>query len=548
VGHFARTTFCKAPDKPAVYDAFDETHGRLVRRRAFVSDDPVLIAELSGWRELQQVIAVETITGITNARSGGSGKTKSDIRYFLTSSKADGLALASAVRDHWGIENSLHWVLDVGFREDESRLRDRNAAANLAVIGLVSERCRVGQQLHAETRGIMIFVRLPWGKTDINFLILAIVTRRFKVPLMLSLLDDSGNSSTRQHKTLIRRYLRVFGSSSIEALLADREFIGGEWLDFLSENNVPFVVRLRENMHIHTEDGRRLQLRSLLRKRRKGHCKGWLVGMRHAPKNLVRFQGKRIKGGELLLVATNIDAPKNPLNLYRKRWGIECLFADAKTRGFNIEDTHITDPEQQRAFIDWHEALMTSLPADEAVLFSDAVHPEYQSRAAHGWFPRGQKTALKTTSGRKRLNIQGALDLETFRFTFVEGERINAETTRQMLEKVERNYPALTAIHVILDNARYHHAKALKPWLESSQRCVKLHFLPSTPLTSTRLRGFGASCMRGLRTTGITRPLTRSQTLFSAFFRKTLPENRTRFRDTVTDNFRVISTENCRLI
>jgi hypothetical protein len=57
---------------------------------------------------------------------------------------------------------------------------------------------------------------------------------------------------------------------------------------------------------------------------------------------------------------------------------------------------------------------MKGLAADEMVVFSDAVHPEHQSRPAHGWFPKGQKTALKATSGRKRLNIQGALDLETF--------------------------------------------------------------------------------------------------------------------------------------
>ena len=106
---------------------------------------------------------------------------------------------------------------------------------------------------------------------------------------------------------------------------------------------------------------------------------------------------------------------------------------------------------------------MTSLPADETVLFSDAVHPEHQSGPAHGWFPKGQKTAVWTTSGRKRLNIQGALDLKTFQFTFVGGEKINAETTRQMLEKIERTYPTQTAIHVILDNARYDHANALKP-------------------------------------------------------------------------------------
>lgn len=77
---------------------------------------------------------MEAITSNTNAHGGGRGATKSDIRYFLTSSGTDGPTLAAAVRDHWAIENSLHWVLDVGFREDDSRLRDRNAAANLAVI------------------------------------------------------------------------------------------------------------------------------------------------------------------------------------------------------------------------------------------------------------------------------------------------------------------------------------------------------------------------------------------------------------------------------
>lgn len=132
--HFAETTFGKVPDRPAVFDAFDETHGRLTRRRAFVSDDPGLIAALRDWRDLRQVIAVETITSITNAHGGGRRETRCDIRYFLTSSAAGGPVLAAAVRDHWAIENSLHWVLDVGFREDDSRLRDRNAAANLAVI------------------------------------------------------------------------------------------------------------------------------------------------------------------------------------------------------------------------------------------------------------------------------------------------------------------------------------------------------------------------------------------------------------------------------
>ena len=135
------------------------------------------------------------------------------------------------------------------------------------------------------------------------------------------------------------------------------------------------------------------------------------------------------------------------------------------------------DEAKQAAFIASYEALMRRLCADEMIVFSDAVHPEHQSRPAHGWFPKGQKTALKASSGRNRLNLQGALDLETFQFTFVEGEKINAQTTKQMLEKLERNNPTMTSIHVFVDNARYHHAKILQPWLDSPDRKVKLHFL-----------------------------------------------------------------------
>ena len=86
------------------------------------------------------------------------------------------------------------------------------------------------------------------------------------------------------------------------------------------------------------------------------------------------------------------------------------------------------DEVAQQAFIDLYDALMNSLLSCEKFLFSGTVHPEYQNRPAHGWFPKGQKTAIKTTSGRKRFNIQDALDLETFTFTYVQGETINAKT------------------------------------------------------------------------------------------------------------------------
>ena len=206
------------------------------------------------------------------------------------------------------------------------------------------------------------------------------------------------------------------------------------------------------------------------------------------------------------------------------------------------------DEAKQAAFIAKYEALVSGLAADETVVFSDAVHPEHQSRPAHGWFPKGQKTALKATSGRKRLNIQGALDLETFQFTFVEGERINAQTTRQMLEKLERNNQTKTAIHVFVDNARYHHAKILKPWLDNPERRVKLHFLPAyaphlNPIE--RLWGVMHKWVTHNRHYATFNQFT--EAIFD-FFRKTLPEKWPELRNTVTDNFRVVSLKEYKVI
>lgn len=204
------------------------------------------------------------------------------------------------------------------------------------------------KMLNLERRKLLALDRTNWklGATDVNILVLAVVTRRFRVPLMWAILNHGGNSDTAQRIALMQRYLRLFGAGSIEALLADREFIGAEWLEFLNENNIPFVIRLKQDMLIRLEDGSWRQFRTLLRKRRRGAWQGWLSGMAVTHPNRLRFTAKRIKGGEALIVASNLEHNVPDLALYAKRWRVECLFADAKTRGLNIEDTHITDPDK----------------------------------------------------------------------------------------------------------------------------------------------------------------------------------------------------------
>ena len=147
---FATHAFAPGGSLHPCSDSFDERHGRLVRRRVFVAgidelegepdgnadpnSDPDAAALLDAWPGLARMVAVEAIRMVENPAPNASTRASSQKRYFLTSSSASDDRIAEAVRAHWSIENQLHWVLDTGFGEDLSRVRDRNAAANLAVL------------------------------------------------------------------------------------------------------------------------------------------------------------------------------------------------------------------------------------------------------------------------------------------------------------------------------------------------------------------------------------------------------------------------------
>lgn len=192
--------------------------------------------------------------------------------------------------------------------------------------------------------------RTNWqiGKTEVNFLVLALVTRRFRVPLIWTVIKGRGCSDTEMRIALMGRYLAHFPATTIRLLLADREFVGAGWMEFLCKNNIPFAIRVRDNLRITSEDGHDLTLRARLHQARRSRTFRARLGSRedtasgNAP--LLTVAAKPLKD-DWLIVVTNVEA-QIALRTYRKRWAIECLFGDAKTRGLNIEDTRLTDPRK----------------------------------------------------------------------------------------------------------------------------------------------------------------------------------------------------------
>lgn len=108
----------------------DNNHGRMEIRECWAIDGADNLEFLRGaadWPHLQTIVRIRSERRLKQ-------KTEVKVRYFITSLANDARQILTAKRAHWGIENSLHWVLDVAFREDDSRVRQGNADQNLAIL------------------------------------------------------------------------------------------------------------------------------------------------------------------------------------------------------------------------------------------------------------------------------------------------------------------------------------------------------------------------------------------------------------------------------
>ena len=102
---------------------------------------------------------------------------------------------------------------------------------------------------------------------------------------------------------------------------------------------------------------------------------------------------------------------------------------------------HVANSETHAEFIVFYQDWMTKLPADEAVYFSDAVHPEHQTKPAFGWVRKGSNPAVKTSAGRGRVNIHGGVYLEKFDAPFIKPVNVGGDNAVQLLAKIEANTP-----------------------------------------------------------------------------------------------------------
>jgi len=134
------------------------------------------------------------------------------------------------------------------------------------------------------------------------------------------------------------------------------------------------------------------------------------------------------------------------------------------------------DPARQQAFLEEYEQLRASKGDNDPIYFADATHPQHNSVPSYGWIKKGQEKEVKANCGRQRLNINGAIDIETFEATTGFYDTINAQAAIDLFTKIEAKHPDADAIYIIVDNARYYRSCLLKEHVEGTK--IKLIFLP----------------------------------------------------------------------
>lgn len=135
------------------------------------------------------------------------------------------------------------------------------------------------------------------------------------------------------------------------------------------------------------------------------------------------------------------------------------------------------DAAEQEAFLEELDQLKKTKGTESPLYYMDATHPHHNVVAGYGWIKKGETYAIPSNTGRQRLNINGAISIETMKSVVRYDDTINSQSTIELFKQLEKEHPDAGDIYVVCDNARYYRSKLVQEYLENSS--VTLVFLPA---------------------------------------------------------------------
>jgi hypothetical protein len=200
--------------------------------------------------------------------------------------------------------------------------------------------------LKIEPPFVIAIDRTEWqlGKSWVNVLVLSVAGGNISLPLFWTVLEEKGCSDNAERKAIVEQLIAEFGADGIGFVTADREFASKEWLDFLVKRRISFRLRIKANARITDKRGKLMRASKMcrtlktnqrmeLRRRRKLWDRAVFVAV-----------CRKADGDNVLVISS--EQSGRILQEYGMRWKIETLFGCLKTRGFCLEDTHLTHGER----------------------------------------------------------------------------------------------------------------------------------------------------------------------------------------------------------
>jgi len=195
---------------------------------------------------------------------------------------------------------------------------------------------------------ILSIDRTNWkfGQANINIFMLGIVYQGVAFPLLFTMLDKRGNSNSQQRIELVNRFIRLFGKEVIDSIVADREFVGEQWLEFLNRNRIRYYIRIRSNFKVFIpHKNKEIKASHLFNSFRVNEFVYY--------NKIVRINGQLCylsgcklnnrKAKQDFLIIVSFNKPEKAQQDYKQRWQIEMCFKAMKSSGFDIENTHLQD-------------------------------------------------------------------------------------------------------------------------------------------------------------------------------------------------------------
>jgi len=211
--------------------------------------------------------------------------------------------------------------------------------------------------LPSDEKWVLTMDRTNWklGQSNVNLLVLGVSYKGMAIPLLWNFLSieeeieeekiergKRGNSNTEERKNIIEEFIEIFGVEKIKALRADREFIGKEWFKWLKEKKIPFVIRVKSNTLIDEGYFGSKDLKELFSNTQKDEF--YAFGKAEIFGTELYLGGiKATKSKEPLILVSDHKMEDESLLTYKKRWEIETMFGALKSKGFNFEESKLTE-------------------------------------------------------------------------------------------------------------------------------------------------------------------------------------------------------------